>query len=238
MSNFERPSLVSQHSHSQKLINEIRAGDSCLTQAAWLLITIWILQQQSAGFQPINPAPMPPHIESARNLLFGKPKPDQRSCRQFSRFDSQQFENNERLISKNSPNYIEKITFFDGYEAETLNSSLDHLLSKHGHTFGIDERLQLNPNQKPTKYPQIRTKINGANRNQYRENLKQFGQNPDLTVFEDVLIRGEPGKAYFCEETQRVIDIATEGLKAGQIIKAQPLGQFQINILCTQNRID
>jgi hypothetical protein len=41
MTNFERPSLVHQHSHSQKLINELRAGDSRLTQAAWLFITIW-----------------------------------------------------------------------------------------------------------------------------------------------------------------------------------------------------
>jgi hypothetical protein len=31
MSKVERPSLVPQHSHSQKLINELRAGDSRLT---------------------------------------------------------------------------------------------------------------------------------------------------------------------------------------------------------------
>ena len=90
MSNIERPSLVPQHYNSQKLINELRAGDSRVTQAAWLLITIWMLQQQSVGFQPVNHAPLPPHIESARNFLFGKPKPDQLSCRQLSRFDQQQ----------------------------------------------------------------------------------------------------------------------------------------------------
>jgi len=39
--------------------------------------------QQSVGFQPRNPAPMPPHIESARNLLFEKLKLDQLSCRQL-----------------------------------------------------------------------------------------------------------------------------------------------------------
>ena len=33
---------------------------------------------------------MSPHIESAWNLLFGKPKLDQFSCRQLSRFDQQQ----------------------------------------------------------------------------------------------------------------------------------------------------
>ena len=71
---------------------------SRLTQAAWLLITIWTLQQQSVGFQPVNHAPRPPHIESARNLLFGKPKPDQFSCRRLSMFDSQQFENQEKFV--------------------------------------------------------------------------------------------------------------------------------------------
>jgi len=61
---------------TQKLINELRAGDSRVRQAALLLLTVWMLQHQSVGFQPINPAPREPHIESARNLLFGKPKPD------------------------------------------------------------------------------------------------------------------------------------------------------------------
>ena len=44
ITNFERSSLVSQHSQSLKLVNEIRAGNSRVTQAAWLLITIWMLQ--------------------------------------------------------------------------------------------------------------------------------------------------------------------------------------------------
>ena len=44
MSKAERPSLVTQHSHSQKLITELRAGDSRLTQAIWLFIIIWMLQ--------------------------------------------------------------------------------------------------------------------------------------------------------------------------------------------------
>lgn len=80
MTNFERSSLVSQHSQSLKLVNELRAGDSRVTQAAWLLLTIWMLQQQSVGFQTVRQAPMTPHLESARNLLFGKPKPDQFYC--------------------------------------------------------------------------------------------------------------------------------------------------------------
>ena len=61
MSKVERPSLVPQHSNSQKLVNELRAGDSRVTQAAWLLLTIWMLQQQSLGFQPVRQAPSAPH---------------------------------------------------------------------------------------------------------------------------------------------------------------------------------
>jgi hypothetical protein len=83
MDSIERSSLVPQYSYSQNAIKELRAGDSRVTQAAWLLITIWMLQQQSVGFQPVRQAPMPPHLESARNLLFGKPKPDQFSSQRF-----------------------------------------------------------------------------------------------------------------------------------------------------------
>jgi hypothetical protein len=79
MTNSERSSLVSHQSQSQKLVNELRAGDSRVTQAAWLLITIWMLQQQSMGFQPVRPVARPPHIEAAHNLLFGKPKSDGQS---------------------------------------------------------------------------------------------------------------------------------------------------------------
>ena len=80
MDNIQR--LVSQHYlsyHSQSVINEIRADDLRVTQAAWLLITIWMLQQQSVGFQPVRQAPPPPHRQlfggtssSPRNNSFSK----------------------------------------------------------------------------------------------------------------------------------------------------------------------
>lgn len=71
MTNFERSSLVSQHFQSLKLVNELRAGDSRVTQVAWLLITIWMLQQQSTVFQPINLVPSPPHLQG----LYGNQQP-------------------------------------------------------------------------------------------------------------------------------------------------------------------
>ena len=77
MDSIERSSSVPQYSYSQNAINELRAGSSRVREAAWLLFTIWMLQQQSVGFQPVRPVARPPHIEAAHNLLFGKPTPDQ-----------------------------------------------------------------------------------------------------------------------------------------------------------------
>ena len=80
MDKIEQP--APQHyvsSHSQSVINELRAG-SRLTEAAWLLVTIWMLQQQSVGFQPVV---RPPHIQAAHNLLFDKPKTDKFSSQRF-----------------------------------------------------------------------------------------------------------------------------------------------------------
>jgi hypothetical protein len=39
-----------------------------------------------------------------------------------------------RSINPNSPDYVEKITFSDGYEAESVNSAIDHQVVKHGHS--------------------------------------------------------------------------------------------------------
>jgi hypothetical protein len=92
MDSIERSSLVPQYSYSQDAINELRAGDSRVREAGWVLITIWMLQQQSVGFQPVRPVARPPHVEAAQNLLFGKPKSDQLFCQQASMFDPQESE--------------------------------------------------------------------------------------------------------------------------------------------------
>lgn len=88
MDNVQRP--VSQKYHSESVINELRAGESRVTQAAWLLITIWMLHQKSVGFQQPHPVALPPHLQSARHILFGTPKPDRLISRLSSRFDQQE----------------------------------------------------------------------------------------------------------------------------------------------------
>ena len=80
MNKIQRP--VPQHYvsyHSQSVIKELRAGDSRVREAAWLLITIWMLQQQSVGFQPVRQAPSPPQrqlfggtLNTPRNNYFSK----------------------------------------------------------------------------------------------------------------------------------------------------------------------
>ena len=67
MDSIERFSSIPQYSYSQNAINKLRASDSRVKEAAWLLITIWMLQQQSVGFQPVRQAPPPPH----RQLFVG-----------------------------------------------------------------------------------------------------------------------------------------------------------------------
>lgn len=68
---FGRPRLASDQSSNQNQNNQLTIYDSekpilhhqngvNLTEAAWLLITIWMLQQQSVGFQPVRQPP-PPH---------------------------------------------------------------------------------------------------------------------------------------------------------------------------------
>jgi hypothetical protein len=79
MDSIEPSSSVPQYYYSQNAINDFRAGDARVKEAAWLLITIWMLQQQSVGFQPVRPVARSAHIEAAQNLLFGKPKSDGQS---------------------------------------------------------------------------------------------------------------------------------------------------------------
>ena len=97
MDSIERSSLVPKYSYSQNAIKELRAGVR-VSDAAWFLFVIWMLQQEGVGFQPVRPVVRPPHIEAADNFLFGKPKADQFSCRRLSMFDSQQFENQEKFV--------------------------------------------------------------------------------------------------------------------------------------------
>ena len=102
MDSIERSSLVPEYSYSQDAIKELRAGDR-LSDAAWLLLVIWMLQQEGAGFQQVRPVARLPHIESAQNLLFGKPKSGGRSKLRLS--------NSEEISTNVMPIQIQALKF-------------------------------------------------------------------------------------------------------------------------------
>jgi hypothetical protein len=61
-----------------RVVHDLRGGINS-TEVAWLLITIWMLQHQSLGFQPVRQAPPPPHrqlfggtLNTPRNNYFSK----------------------------------------------------------------------------------------------------------------------------------------------------------------------
>ena len=179
MNNFERPSLISQHYSlydSQEVINELRAGDSRWTQAAWLLITIWMLQQQGAGFQPVRQVPPPPHLESARNLLFGKPKPDQFSCRRLSMFDSQQFENQEKFVmsKQEALNLLDKTYTGSKKNSETEKISDWQMAKKVYHLNGLGVN--------PEEYGMSKDEVNAIRKDGLVKHTMKGGKLPPVEL--------------------------------------------------------
>ena len=112
------------------------------------------------------------------------------------------------------------LTAHDGFKAKLTNKSENHLTSKHGHKFGVDDPLPPNPNQKPTKYKQTRTRLNNENKAKVREEIKSILSNPKSDVYTDVSIRGIQGRVYHCKDTNLVVGVHTQSEFEGQIIKA------------------
>jgi hypothetical protein len=131
-----------------------------------------------------------------------------------------------------------KLTAYDSFEAKLTDKSENHLTSKHGHKFGVDDPLPRNPNQKPTKHEQTRTRLNNENKAKVREEIKSILSNTNSDIYPDVSIRGIQGRVYHSNDTNRVIGIHTEGEFAGLIMKAQPISDPQLNLLRELNILD
>lgn len=70
-----QPVLKSSPSRpTESAIKELRAGS--LNEIAWLLLTIWMLHMQQGDGYITPPSTATSHHESARSLLFGRPKRD------------------------------------------------------------------------------------------------------------------------------------------------------------------
>jgi len=133
-----------------------------------------------------------------------------------------------------------KLTAYDGFEAKLTDKSTNHLTSKHGYVLGIDDPLPPNPNQKPTKYKQIRTRVNKENKQKFGDIVEEILQDTNTSVFPDVSMRGIKGRGYYTEDYGEFgffVGIHTEGEFAGLIMKAQPVSREQLEDLRTLHSI-
>ena len=136
---------------------------------------------------------------------------------------------------------VQEIIAHDGVKGKLTDKSTNHLTSKHGDVLGIDDPLPPNPNQKPTKYEKIRTRINKENKEKFGDTVEEILKDPNTEPYPDVSMRGIKGHGYYTEnygESGFFVDIHTEGEFKGQIKKAQPISEQQLKILQEENRID
>jgi len=133
------------------------------------------------------------------------------------------------------------LTAHDGVKGRLTDKSANHLTSKHAHDLGIDDPLPPSPNQKPGKFPKIRTRINKANKKEFTDTLEKILQDPNTEVFPGVSIRKIKSHGYYTEDYSEFgffVGIHTEGEFAGQIINAQPVGEKQLDFLRELNTLN
>ena len=136
---------------------------------------------------------------------------------------------------------VREVTAHDGVKGRLTDKSTNHLTSKHGDVLGIDDPLPPNPNQKPTKYKQIRTRVNKENKEKFGDIVEEILKDPTTEPYPDVSMRGIKGHGYYTEnygESGFFVGIHTEGEFAGQIKKAQPISDQQLKTLQEENRMD
>nr|YP_010472025.1 hypothetical protein N4L39_pgp029 [Haslea avium]UVG41490.1 hypothetical protein [Haslea avium] len=134
-----------------------------------------------------------------------------------------------------------EIVAHDGVKGKLTDKSANHLTSKHGDVLGIDDPLPPNPNQGPSRYEKTRTRINAENKEKFGDTLEEILQDRNSETFPDVSMRGTKGHGYHTEnygESGFFVGIHTEGQFEGQIKKAQPTSEQQLEILRRENRID
>ena len=113
----------------------------------------------------------------------------------------------ELVLKGSQPTIISPSGTYDGFKAKLTDKSASHLTSKHGHKFGVDDPLPRNPNEKPTKYKQTRTRLNNENKAKVREEIKSILSNTNSDIYPDVSIRGIQGRVYHDKDTNRVVSI-------------------------------
>jgi hypothetical protein len=196
--------------------------------------------QSNSGYAEAlaNPHPGKPKPSTTGGLFAGRPKPNYYNPGAAGppRSVSCKFaQKNEELDDSSCIRYEAP----DGFECKMSPSSQDHLLAKHGHNFGIDDPLPPNPQQKQTKYKQIRTRITKENKEQFAQNfgevLSRSKPYPDIDT--DIDIRGVKSRFYYSPEDEVGIGVPTEGDYEGQIMQAQPISDQQLDSVKNQNKL-
>ena len=90
-----------------------------------------------------------------------------------------------------------EITTHNGAKELLTDRSANHFTCKPGHELGIIDLLPPDPLQKPTPYPQFRTRINKLNKKKFKNTLEKMLQNPKTEAFFDLKIRGVDGHGYY-----------------------------------------
>lgn len=139
-------------------------------------------------------------------------------------------------------NLVREITDHAGMKVRLTDKSKSHLTSKHGDALGIDDPLPIDANQKPTKYTQIRTRVNKENKEKFADIIEEILTDPTTTIILDVNIRGIKSRGYYTPkyggEFGFFVGVHTEGKFAGEIKKAPPIAEPQFEGLKDKNRMD
>lgn len=86
------------------------------------------------------------------------------------------------LSGQRNSDSLTNLIAHDRFEAKLTDKSENHITSKHGHKFGVDDPLPRNSNKKPTKYKQTRTRLNNENKAKVRQEIKSILSNPKSDV--------------------------------------------------------
>ena len=146
--------------------------------------------------------------------------------------------NGEKASQQSNPKPYREMKDLTGKRVKLDQDSHRHLLNKHGRALNVDDLLPPSQNQKPTKWPQTRTRINKQNLETSAKRMEEIINSPRTDVYKNVNNRGIRSTVYHDPDTDTIIAVHTEGKFDGQIKKAQPISPSQLEKLITNNSIN
>nr|ULD16180.1 hypothetical protein [Cylindrotheca closterium] len=182
-------------------ILQLRSGAdlSPLTKVLFRILLIWIMQNSDATTQGFT------------RPYFGHTDPTPRIA---PKVHENPLDRNLSTCKKAQNN---SINFFDGFIAKIDNTQLDHIVSKHGHQWNIDDidvkgTEGANRNSSPGVPKQVRTRTTAENRRKLLTNIRDMASRSDLEVFPNYPISGDMGRAYLCPDTGLFLGIDTNNI--------------------------